>query len=63
MQNAARTRAAVSADEMPIRLLYLAVGGAALLLTFIAVNSAATVGLGLGILMALLGTRGSGLPA
>jgi putative OPT family oligopeptide transporter len=56
MQNAARTRAAVSADEMPIRLLYLAVGGAALLLTFIAVNSAATVGLGLGILMALLGT-------
>lgn len=56
MQNAARSRAAVAADEMPIRLLYFAVGGAALLLTFIAVNSAASVGLGLGILMAVLGT-------
>jgi putative OPT family oligopeptide transporter len=56
MQNAARSRAAIAADEMPIRLLYFAVGGAALLLTFIAVNSAASVGLGLGILMALLGT-------
>jgi putative OPT family oligopeptide transporter len=56
MQNAARSRAAIAADEMPIRLLYFAVGGAALLLTFIAVNSAASVGLRLGILMALLGT-------
>lgn len=56
MQNAARSRAAIAADEMPIRLLYFAVGGAALLLTFIAVNSAASVGVGLGILMAVLGT-------
>lgn len=56
MQDAARSRSAISADEMPIKLLYFAVGGAALLLTFIAINSAASVGIGLGIAMALLGT-------
>jgi putative OPT family oligopeptide transporter len=56
MQNAARSRAAVSADEMPIRLLYVAVGGAAILLTFIAINSAETVGFGRGVAMAVLGT-------
>jgi putative OPT family oligopeptide transporter len=56
MQNAARSRAAVSADEMPIKLLYIAVGAAALLLTVIAVNSAETVGLGRGLAMAVLGT-------
>jgi putative OPT family oligopeptide transporter len=41
---------------MPIRLLYMAIGGAALLLTVIAVNSTASVGLARGIGMALLGT-------
>ncbi len=56
MQNAARSRAAISSDEMPIRLLYAAVAGAALILTVIAVNSAATVGLWRGIAMAVLGT-------
>jgi len=56
MQNAARSRAAVSADEMPIRLLYIAVGGAAVLLTFIAINSAETVGFARGVAMAVLGT-------
>ena len=56
MQNAARSRSAVSQDEMPIRLLYMAIGGAALLLTVIAVNSTASVGLARGIGMALLGT-------
>jgi len=56
MQNAARSRAAVSADEMPIRLLYIAVGGAAVLLTFIAINSAESVGFGRGVAMAVLGT-------
>jgi putative OPT family oligopeptide transporter len=56
MQNAARSRSAVSQDEMPIRMLYMAIGGAALLLTVIAVNSTASVGLARGIGMALLGT-------
>ncbi len=56
MQNAARSRAAVSADEMPIRLLYIAVGAAAILLTVIAINSTETVGFARGIAMAVLGT-------
>ena len=56
MQSAARTRSAVSTDEMPIRLLYGAVGGAFLLLAVIAVVAVPSVGLTRGIPMALLGT-------
>ena len=56
MQNAARVEAAVGADEMPIRLLYFAIGGAAIVLCLIAVLSAEEVGLARGLLMGVLGT-------
>lgn len=56
MQKASKIDSAVSPDEMPIKLLYIAIGGAALLLAFIAVSSVESVGVGRGILMALLGT-------
>ena len=41
---------------MPIKLLYFAIGGAVILLAFMAVTSVETVSLGRGILMALMGT-------
>ena len=56
MQKAAKVEAGISTEEMPIKLLYLAVGGAAVLLCIMAVTSAETVGLARGIGMALLGT-------
>ncbi len=56
MQNAAKVEAASSRDEMPIKLLYVAIIGAAVLLAFIAVNSVDSVGIGRGVLMAVLGT-------
>jgi putative OPT family oligopeptide transporter len=56
MQNAARVEAAVGADEMPIRLLYFAIGGAAIILCVIAVLSAEQVGLMRGVTMGVLGT-------
>lgn len=56
MQSAAKVESAVSGDEMPIKLLYGAIAGAALLLAVIAVSSTEAVGLGRGLLMALLGT-------
>ena len=56
MQNAARSGAAMSKDEMPIKLLYFAIGGAAILLAVIAVMSTEKMGLGRGILMAVVGT-------
>lgn len=56
MQNAAKVESAVSADEMPIKLLYFAIAGAAVLLAVIAVSSTEAVGIGRGIAMALLGT-------
>jgi putative OPT family oligopeptide transporter len=56
MQNAARVKSAVARDEMPIRLLYLAVAGAAILLTVMAVLSTEDVGLWRGVAMAALGT-------
>ena len=56
MQNAARVKSAVARDEMPIRLLYLAVAGAAILLTVMAVLSTEEVGLWRGLAMAALGT-------
>jgi len=56
MQDAARTQTALSKDEMPIKLLYGAIGGAAVLLFVIAVMSTSEMGLVRGLLMALLGT-------
>lgn len=56
MQNAARTDAALSSDEMPIKLLYLAIGGAAILLAVMAILSTEKMGIGRGISMALVGT-------
>jgi len=56
MQNAARAESALSRDEMPIKLLYFAVGGAAILLSFMAISSAEQIGLVRGIIMAAAGT-------
>lgn len=56
MQNAAKARSAVSRDEMPIKLLYLAIGGAVVVLCLIAISSAEQVGIGRGLAMAGLGT-------
>ena len=56
MQNAAQSNAAMSKDEMPIKLLYIAIGGAAILLAVIAVLSTEKMGIGRGLLMAVVGT-------
>lgn len=56
MSDASKLQSAVSADEMPIKLLKFAIGGAAILLAFIAVNASTEVSLGRGLLMALFGT-------
>ena len=56
MQNASRIDSAASSDEMPIKLLYVAIIGAAIVLAIIAVTSVESVGLLRGIGMAVLGT-------
>lgn len=56
MQNAAKVQSSVAADEMPIKLLYLAIGGAAVVLFFIALFSTEEMGIGRGLVMALMGT-------
>lgn len=56
MQKAAGSEGSVASDEMPIRLLYVGIGGAAILLTVMAVASVESVGLLRGIAMAVLGT-------
>jgi putative OPT family oligopeptide transporter len=56
MQQSSKTRSAASSDEMPIKLLYVAIVGAVVVLGFIAVTSVESVGLLRGIGMALLGT-------
>jgi putative OPT family oligopeptide transporter len=56
MQNAAKSNAAMSKDEMPIKLLYIAIGGAIILLAVMAVLSTEKMGIGRGILMAVVGT-------
>jgi putative OPT family oligopeptide transporter len=56
MQNAAKSEAAISQDEMPIKLLYIAIVGAAVLLAVIAALSTEKMGLGRGLLMAVIGT-------
>lgn len=56
MHKAAKVASSISSDEMPIKLLYFAIGGAVILLTYMAVTSVETVGLIRGIGMALVGT-------
>lgn len=56
MQNASRIDSAASSDEMPIKLLYIAIIGSAIVLAIIAVTSVESVGLIRGIGMAVLGT-------
>jgi len=56
MQNAAKVKSAISKDEMPIKLLYVAIFGSAIVLAFIAVMSTKEMGIGRGIFMAVVGT-------
>ncbi len=56
MQSASKVKTAVATDEMPIKLLYLAVAGAAALLMVIAIFSTREVGIIRGAAMAVLGT-------
>jgi putative OPT family oligopeptide transporter len=56
MQTAAKAKTALSKDEMPIRLLYVGIGGAVVLLFVVALMSVEKMGIGRAALMALLGT-------
>ncbi|MFD2096691.1 OPT family oligopeptide transporter [Corallincola platygyrae] len=56
MQNAARSKSVISKDEMPIKLLYIAIVGAAILLAVMSILSTEHMGLGRGLLMAVMGT-------
>ncbi|MFC3194583.1 OPT family oligopeptide transporter [Marinicella sediminis] len=56
MQSSAKSEAAMSKDELPIKLLYFAVAGAAVLLCVMAVTSTQEVGIVRGLMMAVLGT-------
>ena len=56
MHNASKVDSSTSSDEMPIKMLYIAIIGAAVILAFIAVTSVESVGWVRGIGMALLGT-------
>jgi putative OPT family oligopeptide transporter len=56
MQSSAKTESAMSKDEMPIKLLYMAIVGAAILLGIMAYTANDQVGLTRGIMMAVLGT-------
>jgi uncharacterized oligopeptide transporter (OPT) family protein len=56
MQSAAKTGLAMSKDEMPIKLLYIGIIGAVIVLCIVAVLSVEQMGLVRGIIMAILGT-------
>jgi len=56
MQNASKMGTGLSKDEMPIKLLYISIFGAAILLFVIAINSTNEIGFVRGGLMAILGT-------
>ena len=56
MHDAARTKTAASQDEMPIRLLYVGIAGATLLLFVVSVLSVKEMGIVRGAVMALVGT-------
>jgi putative OPT family oligopeptide transporter len=56
MHNAAKMKTALSKDEMPIRLLYIGIAGATILLFVVAITSVKEMSIWRGALMALLGT-------
>jgi putative OPT family oligopeptide transporter len=56
MQSAAKSGVSLSRDEMPIKLLYVGVVGAVIVLGIVAVTSVKEMTLGRGIVMAVLGT-------
>lgn len=56
MHTASKMKTALSKDEMPIRLLYIGIAGAMILLFIVAVMSVEQMGLLRGAVMALLGT-------
>ncbi len=56
MQNAAKVKSAISQDEMPIKLLYVAIVGSAIVLAVIAIMSTQEMGLVRGLFMAVIGT-------
>jgi putative OPT family oligopeptide transporter len=56
MRSAAKTGAALSKDEMPIKLLYVGIIGAVIVLSVVAVSSVREMGLGRGLIMAVLST-------
>jgi putative OPT family oligopeptide transporter len=56
MQSAAKTGAAMSKDEMPIKLLYVGIVGAVIVLGVVAVSSVEQMGIVRGVIMAVLGT-------
>ena len=56
MQKAAKVATSSAGEEMPIKLLYLAIFGAVILMCVMAVTSVESIGLGGGIAMAVLGT-------
>ena len=56
MHQASRLKTALSKDELPIKLLYIGIAGATLLLFAISVLSVKNMGILRGVLMALMGT-------
>ncbi len=56
MQSAAKSKTALSKDEMPIKLLYIGIAGATILLFIISILSVKEMGIFRGAVMALLGT-------
>jgi putative OPT family oligopeptide transporter len=56
MQKSSKVESGASSDEMPIKMLYFAIIGSAIVLAIIAITSVESVGLLRGIGMALLGT-------
>ena len=56
MQTASKLKTALSQDEMPIKILYIGIAGATILLMIIAVLSTEQIGIVRGILMAVMGT-------
>jgi putative OPT family oligopeptide transporter len=56
MQKASKVSTGISTDEMPIKMLYFAIFGAAILLTIMAVSAVESMTLFGGIAMAVLGT-------
>ena len=56
MQSASKSGVSLSKDEMPIKLLYFAIAGAAILLVVMAILSTEKMGIGRGLVMAVVGT-------